>query len=258
MDRNKTKKPWRRRIKSWFIIFAIFALLQFFLPVIFHSFLCILKYGFSLEALEEIGGAAKRYVVFLTVRMASDDEMIANFKSHREDFQRLTQLYLTEGYGNTLRAFEWGSGVSSETLLLLERTGVEQIDGTSTGGLWLPDPYSVETAKLAGEQEIPEGNPYETLIFEFADSFRYQTPSFRYLEVTRGLTYFPVQPRIENGELLWPVGLDGNYRRRAPVLSSLNVYPDIWKRDRSENSCKYPCVYRQIEPQWFIKMCRAQ
>jgi len=257
MDRNKTKKPWRRRVKSWLSIFAVFALLIFFSPVILHSLLCILKYGFSLETLGEIGRGAKGYVTLWTVSMVSDEEMIANFKSHREDFQRLTQLYLTEGHGNALMDFKWGEGVSSETLILLERTGVHQIDGTSFCGLWLPDPYSVETAKLAEKVDVLEVNPYEALIFEFTDTLRHQVPSFRYFIVTKDLIYFPVEPRIENGELLWPVGLDGNYRHRAPVLPSLNKYPAIWERDRS-GSYKFSRVYRQIEPQWFIGMCRAK
>ena len=257
MDPNRTKKPWRRRIKSWFIIFAVFALLIFFSPVIFLSCISILKYGFSMETLGEIGRVAKGYVTIWTASLVSDEEMIANFKAHREDFQRLTQLYLTEGYGNRLMDFKWGEGVSLETLILLERTGVDQIDGTSFGGLWLPDPYSVETARLAEKQDVLEVNPYESLIFEFTDTLRHRVPSFRYFIVTKNLTYFPVEPRIENGELLWPVGLDGNYRHRAPVLSSLNAYPAIWERDRSGNY-SFSCVYRQIEPQWFIEMCRAK
>ena len=263
MDRNKTRRPWRRRLKIWFSIFSLSALLIFFWPVIFFSFYIISMYGFSAETLSGIGRFAEFRVITWTVDLASDEEMIANFKAHREDFQRLTQLYVAEGSCGELPAYYVGEGkselrASPETRILLERTGIGRINGTPIGGLWLPNPYSIETAKNAQKYDSIPTNPFQALNFTFKGPFRHVSASLRYRRVTKALFYVPVQPKIENGELLFPVGLGGNYQRRALVLPSLNSYPAIWERDRPDDFDRYQCVYRQIEPQWFIEMCRTQ
>jgi hypothetical protein len=64
--------------------------------------------------------------------------------------------------------------------------------------------------------------------------------------------FFPEVPRIENGELLGSMKPNGEYAslwNSSRVLPSLNRLSIPWKQ--------YECVYRQIEPQWFIQMCRT-
>ncbi len=66
--------------------------------------------------------------------------------------------------------------------------------------------------------------------------------------VSKEYLYIPASPKIEDALLQYPVTSTGNPTKKSDrVMSSLNAYPFIWKTGE--------CVYRQIEPHWFIKMC---
>jgi len=254
MNQKKSGR-FRRKIVMVLIGLAVLFMLVICLPIFVQTWVGISKYGFSEKTFDRITRSAKGVVWYWTASLVPDEEIISNFNAHREDFERLTQLYLSEAYGNRLHVFkgEFASRNTPETLRLLERTGIHEVVGTSAGGLWLPNPYSVETAQLAKKQSVLRANPYEALIFYFSEFDRYEVPSLRYRKVCKSLYYVPVQPKIENGELLWPVGIDGSYGKKAAVVSSLNHYPSVWG---FESTYKNQCVYRQIEEQWFIKMCR--
>ena len=77
--------------------------------------------------------------------------------------------------------------------------------------------------------------------------------------------FFPEAPRIENGILLGALQTAGSgahgavfhekegvatvHQFTARVLPTLNRLPRKWQ--------DYECVYRRIEPQWFIGMCNG-
>ena len=93
------------------------------------------------------------------------------------------------------------------------------------------------------------GHQYGTLIIKPAPRGGFRALKLRYAFIGKDYQFFPEAPRIEHGELLWPINTRGEYPARARVLPSLNRFPDKWKG--------YECVYRQIEPRWFIAMCNG-
>jgi hypothetical protein len=81
---------------------------------------------------------------------------------------------------------------------------------------------------------------------------KYWKNTFRYAAIRKDLYHIPEIPRVENGELLGPFNKKGEYSFRRAVLPSLNYIPSIWHRKVFSDS---NCVLRQIEPQWFLRMC---
>ena len=64
--------------------------------------------------------------------------------------------------------------------------------------------------------------------------------------------YVPVVPRVEQSRLWWPRSpYSGRLNRSARVFDSLDEYPADWVQGRPVAEC----VYRQIEPQWFLTLC---
>jgi hypothetical protein len=84
--------------------------------------------------------------------------------------------------------------------------------------------------------------------------------------VWKEFVHMPEAPRVENGWLLNPPGVvspkifsDAQYyekenvyirQTRRRVLPTLNKRPENWE--------VYECVYRQLEPQWFLRMCNGR
>jgi hypothetical protein len=178
--------------------------------------------------------------------LPSDEEMIAHLQKHRADIEELIRRY---------RAFEpppsqphsmWMQ--QGDTAELIRRVGIRQLEYAS-GPPWLPDPYSAETAK-----KIESTKGYEimykhgAILIQLADP-RYMKGSLLYMNtIWKDFYFIPEVPRIENGRLLRPP-YKGMMRPGDRVLPSLNDFPKDWGRAE--------CVKRQIEPQWFITMCRV-
>jgi hypothetical protein len=79
----------------------------------------------------------------------SDAEMIAHFKAHREEFEALVALYQTHGHILS------GHPEYQKHTALLKRAGVHHLSANSD--MWLPSPYSVETAEKARDM-----NPFHS------------------------------------------------------------------------------------------------
>jgi hypothetical protein len=72
----------------------------------------------------------------------TDGAMIADFQAHRGDFERLVALYQEHGPHGRLRKEK---PEYSEYITLLKQRGLSDLSGD--GAIWLPDPYSADTAK---------------------------------------------------------------------------------------------------------------
>ncbi|MCL2790733.1 MAG: hypothetical protein FWD79_08825 [Desulfobulbus sp.] len=202
-----------------------------------------------------------------------DEEMIAHFRAHREDFEELTQRW---------RKHPWvshGHGIGYlfpiENADEMKRAGIKYISQTYR---WYPDPYSIKTAQEDfyrihnGDFTMYRNAKYCELkiVIEPEKKYRkmrmiYVQNDIRLFTVWKDFVNIPEIPRVENGFLLDPpqivspkVSPNAQYHEnenvytdqsRRRVLPSLNTIPEQWR--------VYECVYRQIEPQWFLRMCNG-
>jgi hypothetical protein len=172
--------------------------------------------------------------------LPSDSELIAHFKTHRADFSELVAMY--QKYGSTGR----GEAENQRYAELLKRAGLTFL--SEDGVIWLPDPYSIEAAEKARAMNPFRAYAHHGVILR-TDKL---TPRLRVL-VWKDYFYVPVVPRIEQGRLWWPRSpYSGDVHRSARVFDSLDVYPADWSQRRPAE-----CVFRQIEPQWFLRLCAS-
>jgi len=181
--------------------------------------------------------------------LPSDAEMIAHFQTHRAEFEELVRLYQTDERRNKVgnRQPFWTEQYT-ETLF---RAGIRHL--SEDGALWLPDPYFVETAEKARAMDVFHAYAYHGITL-YVENMKF-SPSVRRL-VWKDYFYVPVVPKVENGQLWWPRSRHGgDLNRSAPVFASLDDYPPDWLLDPPRGR---GCVYRQIEPQWFLSLCRSR
>ena len=221
--------------------------------------------------------------------LPSDEEMIENFNTHREELDQIVRGYRNyrrpEGVGRLPHSYE----MMPEAKLLMARAWVSYL-GLGPGG-WLPDPYSAKAAKFEWGLTTRSANPKIRPIFDSPADWKREMPelfedgppltdrnhlsqktgrmtlwygyprpiekfTWRYpgaLGLQKAYFYFPQPPRVENGYILNPDHtLDGKpiIRPGGRVFDSLNEYPkDFWKKGE--------CLYRRIHPNWFLAMCRS-
>lgn len=175
--------------------------------------------------------------------LPSDEKMIANFREHREDFEKLVKIY------------RYDSSVPFDRLCLNPTPDVEvimkraHVTGLCTDGyMWIPpDPYS-EEARMRSIKRYAFGGPRDISgIFFSYDHGPVRIGTGKFDHVRKSYYYTPMIPRIEKGRqypayelLLTPV-------HRYRLFTSLNTYSDLLPAE---------CYFRQIEPQWFIELCR--
>jgi len=177
--------------------------------------------------------------------LPTDEEMIANFYKNREDFDRLARIY---------REDKWVPAImrvlipTPEITAIMARINVTAVKGD--GGIWIPpDSYSMDPDSLERKLELkigrdgPAARKYSGVIFSYKDGRvirrNYGQP------VYKQYYYVPVVPKVEDGVLVPPGTSTWSDNR---VLESLNRYPSGF--------ATFNCVYRQIEPQWLIRMCQ--
>lgn len=194
---------------------------------------------------------AAAYYTFFVNPLASDEEMIAHFNAHRADIEALVRSY-REWEPTPGEKVIWSH--KPETERLLERVGVWTVGNIAP--VWFPDPYSIEGAAHF-EALLREGTPegyfrrWGTIDVRLRGTQYARSSIVRYPKgagLFKRFVYYPVVPRIANGVLLYPFpyGKEGQGDR---LIASLNAFPPDWKVGE--------CVLRQLEPQWFIQMCRA-
>jgi len=184
--------------------------------------------------------------------LPSDAEMIAHFQAHRAEFEELVRLYQTDKRrvwryekGN-LQPFE-----TDEYKALLKRAGIRHL--SDDGALWLPDPYSSQTAQKARAMDVFHAYAYHGIGFYVEN----MTTSLRVGgSVWKEYFYVPVVPMVEKGRLWWPRSRhSGNLNRSARVFDSLDDYPADWLADPPLR--RRECVDRRIELQWFLSLCHS-
>ncbi|MFT3960569.1 hypothetical protein [Propionivibrio sp.] len=223
--------------------------------------------------------AALYYYLWIWNPLPSDEEMIENFKTHRADFVEVVRRYREYPRPPGKDTAFWFK--DGDTLELFKRAGIDSVDHDAWTP-WLPNPYSMETA-MNMENERKATGPfglfyrYGALYIQPATTPRIDHPDrtdhrrhYRntvvFGVIWKEYYFLPEIPRIENGELFGPLSIVGKgfpgphqyheqegvatTQYRVRVFPSLNRLPNHWKG--------FECVYRQIEPQWFIRMCNGR
>ena len=204
--------------------------------------------------------AAVYYSLWIWNPLPSDEQMIENFKANRADFVEVVRRYRNYPRPSDKDTSFWYK--EGDTLEIYKRAGIDRIDYSTP--IWSPNPYSIDTAKKAKHINIQKGydahHYYGALKIVPATTPRINHPeqsddrSYRRNTLLHGVIwkdyyFFPEVPRIENGDLLGPINHNGKYSYRSRVLPTLNRLPNHWK--------DFECVYRQVEPQWFLRMCNG-
>lgn len=227
-----------------------------------------------------MGAGVFYWYIWVWNPLPSDEEMIEHFQTHRADFEEAVRRYreypVEEGKDSSLWFKE------GDTLEVFERAGIYDID-EAYSIIWLPNPYTVETAiraeELAREKRALGLGPawlrgYTALSIRptkipRTEQSTYERDGFSRVSLVWGsywknYMYFPEPPRVENGQLIWAYqtvgkGLVGSqFHEKEGVATStikkrvepsLNYMPSKWKRGE--------CIYRQIEARWFLAMCNG-
>jgi hypothetical protein len=237
-----------------------------------------------------------------TAGLASDEEMIGHFKKYKTEIEELVKRYMEfdiESIKPVYSEVFMGNGKieiiekeyphfrwieQSDTKELMSKAGMylgsreifpagyfkNRHTETIEPVIWLPNPYSMETAKLADKmykesENMPsEGNykplqyskkyynKYGMLVIRLFPDKKYNKKTFYYESIRKYLYHIPEAPKIENGELLGPYDINGNYSFRWRINKSLNYILHQWNFGSLDD---FKCAIRQIEPQWYIYMC---
>jgi hypothetical protein len=191
------------------------------------------------------------YVVIVRNPLPDDDRMIDDFNENRSHIEELVRRYRNYPSGPEIDHSRWFK--EGDTQELLQKASVDGI-GYSAYQPWLPNPYSIETAEKISH-EAKNAKSYElfykygALIISLSPRNNYRSWHLRYANIWKDLYYIPETPRIEENQLLWPFDKKGEYSSRSRVLSTLDVFPVSWK--------DFECVYRQIENNWFLRLCNG-
>ncbi|AFM24975.1 hypothetical protein [Desulfomonile tiedjei] len=183
--------------------------------------------------------------------LPSDEEMIANFQDHRTEFERLVWIYQQD----SRVPVEFNSLIPTpEINTIMRRVNVSSV--SADGYQWIPpDPYSRDIDII--KRKSPK-------CFQRGGYLHYDAQSRKLSGVLLGYTYgkkitiegnliskkyyyIPFVPKVTNRNLSFPTTPMAGYNR---ITESLNNYPQEFGQ--------YDCLYKQIEPHWFIVMCRIQ
>ncbi len=191
------------------------------------------------------------YVTLFVNPLPRDEELIDYFRLHQSELEQFVREF---------RSFEPPAEPSSpyprwdtvpETKARMKNIGVIRI--LEHGSRWLPNPYTIETAKLI-DKLSREGLGFQVFrqygavkIFMADERFDKRLFFNRWLQ--KGLYHFPEIPKVENGQIVSPVDPAGRSHLEGHVLSSLDISPGEWKKGE--------CKFRQIVPHWYIFVCRA-
>src|SRR5262249_12818924 len=120
--------------------------------------------------------------------------------------------------------------------------------------LWLPSPYSRETATRA--RSIRRVDAYTAHGIFFAPDNRVLSRQVG-AWVWKDYFFVPVVPKVDQGRLWCPLEEGENlarHQRSRRVFDSLDGYPSEWLQPfaRSEG-----CVFRRLEAQWFLHLCAS-
>lgn len=196
--------------------------------------------------------------VYIYNPLISDEEMIAHFNEHREEFRELVRRY---------RYFEVMPGMDASTGWLEESDTKELMDSISVYGVtylmssWPPDPYSEDRMERQSALRKELGfsgynRRYGLLKLRFLSGTRSRNRArentFAYGVIWKDFVFFPEPPWVEGGWMYFPKTHPGDRgkKRVNKVFQSLDVIPKDWR--------PYSCVYRRLEERWFLRMCNGR
>jgi hypothetical protein len=173
-----------------------------------------------------------------------DEEMIRNFREHREGFERLVRAFR---HDSSLPFDALGQCmVPTPTVAgIMKYVGVDKLCTDRTK--WMPpDPYA-ESARSRGCYSKASYRELSGIRFVYGhgDVIRLNTllPA-----VSKLYYYIPLEPEIEDGRLKIPY--PGGPLGKAYLSDNLNEYPPDFESS--------DCAYRKIEPHWFIELCQGK
>lgn len=190
------------------------------------------------------------YAAIAVNPLPRDDELIAHFETHRSEFESLVGNYRNYDWSHAgIPPREWDASPSVQ--LQMRKIGIARIIGY--GGIWLPNPYSIETAKrIASQIEAKQGKA----IFQASGAVklvlldqRAYLISFLHGVFEKGYYHVPEAPEIFQGQIKSPVDERGKISFEGRVLPSLDPAPWDWNKGE--------CAYRKLDAKWFIYLCRA-
>jgi hypothetical protein len=187
------------------------------------------------------------------IELPSDRQMIDHFRTNRATFSEVVRLHQTDKYAARAMLGAAQLGDASKYKDLLHSVGIARI--AYDGAAWPPDPYSFESARRMKDVNPFNEFAYQGLFLEPLGTEYRKTSQRLRAYVWKQYFYVPVIARVADGRLWWPVSnFDGQLHRSERVVSTLDEYPSHWVR-RPWDERLSECVFRQFEPQWFLKMC---
>ncbi len=160
--------------------------------------------------------------------LPSDDELIQKLRSSRSEFERLLTLYREKGE----RAIV-SENPSARTLL--SRMGARHAIRY----------YQVDAPGNIGNKARREVHP---LRFHVAQKlYREWGTPWRWDYKTKSIVFFPITPEVVGGYLKWSPE-DPTLRIKYRAVENLDREPPNWKYGE--------CVFRAVEPHWFLELCR--
>jgi len=242
----KAKKSIGKKIKSYF----------FKLIIGYILFVMVCTVGLIIYSSEPLGailvvdqllvtGPIKR--LFMKP-ISSDEEMVKIFYQHRKSFERLVEIHRNECFYDKDRKKD-----ASEEKRLQELIGIKKLVSSNLDK-WVPAPYSQEARQFRKQFSRKISDQSYADITHYC---RYGAPKFAFENYSldyfyKGWIYFPVAPRINGGELLVP-------GRSYGSLSRYQMYDNLADLNWILRfKLGYSCVYRKIEPQWFLFVCSGK
>lgn len=159
--------------------------------------------------------------------LPTDQEMIDRFKTYRSDFEEMAEEITRASYIG---------------IVILDRKWADKLDlSVAESIVSYPQTQDDKTRNILRSWAY---------LLRVADTRYVRGATHRDLDMllrTKGYVYFRSPPQIEGGYL---VPLPNHWKLVTPVLPSLDgpPWPSDWKSGN--------CWLRQIEPQWFLALCR--
>lgn len=175
----------------------------------------------------------------------SDEYMIKHFQEHRADLEALVKAYREEHLIINPRV-SWDA--TEHIKEIKRKTDVSRLHSHSSI-LWFENPYSNNAEdyfshKIKRESiNVFRNHSYNEVVVELNNSTSHSVIEQK--TVVKSYLHIPQVPKIEDGELLNPVGSTGP--GNMLVMNSLDKYPYDWERTE--------CFVKPLDLQWFILLC---
>lgn len=201
--------------------------------------------------------------------LPSDEKMITHFQTHRAEFETLVKDFQLYTYYPERISFK----SIPENSVRIKKTAILSLQKR---GLWFPNTKvawqydmllnKIKQRQIANNKLIRDRKrkrldllnenkskfPYERykgIVLTMMQTRSFSRPVLRWVglrQASKQYMYIPHNGATEDG-LLRQIEFNGSDSLTYSIYDSLTSYPFFWATGE--------CVFRQIEPQWFIRMC---